>query len=72
MNPANVLALTRGSCNQVSFQPQVYDAFPIFFRIVHNYVIWRLIMDLMPHMPPQYDKTRAKFRKVLLGVMTDR
>ncbi len=29
-------------------------------------------MDLMPHMPPQYEKTRAEFRRVLLGVLTDR
>jgi hypothetical protein len=42
------------------------------FRVVHNYVIWRLVMDLMPHMPPQYEKTRAEFRKVLLGVLSER
>ena len=41
-------------------------------RIIHNYIIWRLVMDLMPHMPPQYEKTRAEFRRVLLGVLTDR
>ena len=41
-------------------------------RIVHNYIIWRLVMDLMPHMPPQYEGTRAEFRRVLLGVLTDR
>jgi len=29
-------------------------------------------MDLMPHMPPQYESTRAEFRRVLLGVLTDR
>lgn len=41
-------------------------------RVIHNYIIWRLVMDLMPHMPPQYEKTRAEFRRVLLGVLTDR
>ncbi len=41
-------------------------------RVVHNYVIWRLVMDLMPHMPPKYEATRAEFRRVLLGVLTDR
>jgi membrane metallo-endopeptidase-like protein 1 len=41
-------------------------------RVVHNYIIWRLVMDLMPHMPPQYEKTRAEFRRVLLGVLVDR
>ena len=29
-------------------------------------------MDVMPHMPPQYEATRAEFRRVLLGVLTDR
>jgi hypothetical protein len=37
------------------------------FRIVHDYVIWRLVMDLMPHMPPQYEATRAEFRARLIG-----
>ncbi|TRY79395.1 hypothetical protein TCAL_07539 [Tigriopus californicus] len=41
-------------------------------NIIHNYVIWRLVMDLMPHMPPEYEDTRAEFRRVLLGVLTDR
>jgi len=41
-------------------------------RVIHNYIIWRLVMDLMPHMPPQYESTRAEFRRVLLGVLTDR
>ncbi len=41
-------------------------------RVLHNYIIWRLVMDMMPHMPPQYEKTRAEFRRVLLGVLTDR
>lgn len=41
-------------------------------RVVHNYIIWRLVMDLMPHMPPQYEGTRAEFRRVLLGVLQDR
>ena len=40
-------------------------------RVIHNYIIWRLVMDLMPHMPPLYEKTRAEFRRVLLGVLTD-
>ena len=41
-------------------------------KVVHNYIIWRLVMDLMPHMPPQYEGTRAEFRRVLLGVLQDR
>jgi hypothetical protein len=45
---------------------------PKFSRTIHNYVIWRLVMDLMPHLPPQYEATRSEFRRVLLGVLTDR
>ena len=45
---------------------------PISYRVLHNYVIWRLVMDLMPHLPSKYQKTRAKFRSVLLGILIDR
>lgn len=41
-------------------------------KVIHNYVIWRLVMDLMPQLPTKYQKTRAEFRRVLLGVLTDR
>ena len=32
VNPSSTFAMMRSSSNQVSFQPQVYDAFPIFFQ----------------------------------------
>jgi hypothetical protein len=28
----------------------------------YNDVNWRLVMDLMPHLPPQYEATRSEFR----------
>ena len=41
-------------------------------RVVQNYALWRLIMDLMPHLPEEYQEKRAEFRKVLLGVLSER
>ncbi|XP_071748069.1 uncharacterized protein [Lepeophtheirus salmonis] len=41
-------------------------------KIIHNYMIWRTVLELMPHLPPQYESTRAEFRRVLLGVLTGR
>ena len=41
-------------------------------RVVQNYALWRLIMDLMPHLPDEYQEKRAEFRKVLLGVLSER
>ena len=41
-------------------------------QVVQNYALWRLIMDVMPHLPEQYQIKRAEFRKVLLGVLSER
>ena len=41
-------------------------------KVLYNYVIWRIIMHSMPHLPPQYQIPRAEFRRVLLGVLVDR
>ena len=41
-------------------------------RIVQNYALWRLIMDLMPHLPDDYLEKRAEFRRVLTGVLSER
>ncbi len=41
-------------------------------RVVQNYLLWRLVMDLMPHLPDEYLEKRAEFRKVLLGVLSER
>lgn len=41
-------------------------------RVVQNYALWRLIMDMMPHLPDEYQEKRAEFRRVLLGVLSER
>lgn len=43
-----------------------------YFRIIHNYVIWRLIMALVPHMMDDYQRERVEFRKILLGILSER
>ena len=40
--------------------------------MVHNYVLWRLIMSLVPHMIDDYQKERVEFRKILQGVLSER
>ena len=41
-------------------------------RVLYNYVLWRVVMDLMPYLPPDYQNPRVEFRKVLLGVLAER
>lgn len=41
-------------------------------RVVHNYVIWRLVMSIMAHMIDEYQRERIEFRKILLGVQSER
>ena len=41
-------------------------------RVVQNYALWRMIMDLMPQLPDEYQHWRGEFRKVLLGVLSER
>ncbi|XP_071050540.1 neprilysin-1-like [Onthophagus taurus] len=41
-------------------------------RIIHNYVLWRLIMALVPHMIDDYQRERVEFRKILLGILSER
>ena len=40
--------------------------------VIYNYIMWRLVMDLIPFLPPQYQVPRAEFRRVLLGVLAER
>ena len=30
-------------------------------RVIYNYVMWRVVMDLIPFLPPQYQVPRAEF-----------
>ncbi|XP_017776001.1 PREDICTED: neprilysin-2-like [Nicrophorus vespilloides] len=41
-------------------------------RVIHNYVMWRLIMALVPHMIDDYQRERVDFRKILLGIQSER
>ena len=43
-----------------------------FFRTLWNYALWRLIMDLTPHLTEEYQARRREFRTVLLGIQSDR
>jgi membrane metallo-endopeptidase-like protein 1 len=41
-------------------------------RVVQNYALWRLIMELVPHLSEDYLEKRAEFRRVLTGVLSER
>lgn len=41
-------------------------------RVVYNYVIWRLVMSLMNHMIDDFQRERIEFRKILLGIQSER
>ncbi|XP_037931990.1 neprilysin-1-like [Teleopsis dalmanni] len=41
-------------------------------RVVHNYVLWRLIMSITTHMIDEYQRERVEFRKILLGIQSER
>jgi predicted metalloendopeptidase len=40
--------------------------------VIHNYVLWRLVMSIMPHMIDEYQQKRVEFRKILLGILSER
>lgn len=41
-------------------------------RVLHNYVIWRLVMSIMTHMIDDFQRERVEFRKILLGIQSER
>ncbi|ROT81033.1 Membrane metallo-endopeptidase-like 1 [Penaeus vannamei] len=41
-------------------------------RILWNYVMWRLVLEMTPHLSRAYQASRHEFRKVLLGIQSDR
>lgn len=41
-------------------------------KVIHNYVIWRLVRNLTPYLAGDYIQKRIDFRKVLLGVSAER
>ncbi|XP_026669288.1 neprilysin-1-like, partial [Ceratina calcarata] len=41
-------------------------------RTLHNFILWKLVMSLMPHMIDEYQQKRVEFRKILLGILSER
>ncbi|TGZ50924.1 Membrane metallo-endopeptidase-like protein, partial [Temnothorax longispinosus] len=41
-------------------------------RTLHNYILWRFVMSVMPHMIDEYQQKRIEFRKILLGILSER
>ncbi|XP_076237007.1 neprilysin-1 [Calliopsis andreniformis] len=41
-------------------------------RTLHNYILWRLVMSMMPHMIDDYQQKRVEFRMILLGILSER
>ncbi|XP_076160206.1 neprilysin-1 [Ptiloglossa arizonensis] len=41
-------------------------------RTLHNYILWRLVMSIMPHMIDEYQQKRIEFRKILQGILSER
>lgn len=41
-------------------------------RIVHNYIVWRLVMSVVTHLIGDYQRERVEFRKKLLGIQSER
>ena len=44
----------------------------LLYRVLWNYVLWRLVMDMTQHLNDDYRACRHKFQKVLLGIEADR
>lgn len=56
-----------GSMNLRNFNPKI-----LYSRTLHNYILWRLVMSIMPHMIDDYQQKRIEFRKILLGILSER
>ncbi|XP_039311172.1 neprilysin-1 isoform X2 [Solenopsis invicta] len=41
-------------------------------RTLHNYILWRFVMSMMPHMIDEYQQKRIEFRKILMGILSER
>ncbi|XP_063886684.1 neprilysin-1-like [Scylla paramamosain] len=41
-------------------------------RVLWNYVLWRLVLDMTQHLNRDYRARRHEFQKVLLGIQSDR
>ncbi|CAL4073689.1 unnamed protein product [Meganyctiphanes norvegica] len=41
-------------------------------RTLWNYALWRLVLDVTPHMGRAYTASRHEFRKILIGIQSER
>lgn len=42
-------------------------------RVIHNYIIWRLVQStVLPHMIDDFQYKRLNFKKILLGILNER
>ncbi|XP_046678891.1 neprilysin-1-like isoform X2 [Homalodisca vitripennis] len=41
-------------------------------RVIHNYVMWRLVMDIVPHMIDEYQQKHTEFRRIMQGIQSER
>ncbi|KAK9502137.1 hypothetical protein O3M35_012728 [Rhynocoris fuscipes] len=41
-------------------------------RVIYNYVLWRLVMSVSPHMIDDYQAKHTEFRRILQGIQTER
>uniref|UniRef100_A0A1B6DE24 Uncharacterized protein n=1 Tax=Clastoptera arizonana TaxID=38151 RepID=A0A1B6DE24_9HEMI len=41
-------------------------------RVVHNYLLWRLVMDIVPHMVDEYQQKHIEFRRIMQGIQSER
>ncbi|XP_076652047.1 neprilysin-1 [Halictus rubicundus] len=40
-------------------------------RTLHNYILWRLVMSIIPHMIDDYQQKSVEFRRILLGILSE-
>ncbi|XP_033327522.2 neprilysin-1 [Megalopta genalis] len=41
-------------------------------RTLHNYILWRLVMSIIPHMIDDYQQKSVEFKRILLGILSER
>ncbi|KAL1137603.1 hypothetical protein AAG570_009299 [Ranatra chinensis] len=41
-------------------------------RVIHNYVLWRLVMTVSSHMIDEYQTKNTEFRRILQGILAER
>ncbi|XP_076300647.1 neprilysin-1 [Lasioglossum baleicum] len=40
-------------------------------RTLHNYILWRLVMSIIPHMIDDYQQKSVEFKRILLGILSE-